>query len=71
MWVAGFNYPGTNFLEDFLFIELCVNNSLSPLSKVQCFINYYIYSELENYLEAIHTNFPWGVYIKLITFIGT
>lgn len=60
IWVMGFNYPSTNFLEDLLFIELCVHNALTPLSKVPCFIHYYIYSELETYHKAIHTNFPPG-----------
>ena len=59
VWVMGFNYLSTNFLTDVLFIELCVN-ALTPFSKVQCFIHYYIYSELENYHKAIHTNFPSG-----------
>lgn len=60
VWVMGFNYPSTNILTDVLFIELCVNNALTPFSKVQCFIHYYIYSELENYHKAVHTNFPSG-----------
>lgn len=56
----GLNYPSTDFPADVLFIELCVNNALTPLSKVQCFIHYYTYSELENYHKAVCTNFPFG-----------
>lgn len=60
----GFNYPSTNPLADFLFVEFSVNNALTPFSKIEFFIHYYICSELENYYKAIHTKqtFLLGVY---------
>ena len=62
IWIIGVNYPSTNFLANILFIEVCTNSALTCLSKVQCFIHYYIHSELESYHKAVHTTFLLAVY---------